>query len=371
MRILFVIRALTIGGAERQLIVLARALAARGHAVTVATLYRGGPLEAELVGSGVVLHDLGKTRRWEALRVLHRLRRLVVETRPDVVHGYLNIGNLLALVARSVQPRPAIVFGLRASDVEGPGGRLSRLAHALEAHLAPLADLAIANSEAGRLAALQRGFPADRLVVVPNGIDLGRFRPDAAARARARARWDLPDDVAVIGHVGRVDPMKDHPTFLAALARLRDRGAAFQAIIIASADDATRAGLTAQLARLGLQAWARVLPAQPDMADAYNGFDLLCSSSAWGEGFPNVVAEAMACGTPVVATRVGDAPLLLHGPEWLADPADPAGLAAALGGALARLPLSREAVRSAVTAYSVECLAERTEGALGHLQGRR
>jgi glycosyltransferase involved in cell wall biosynthesis len=133
---------------------------------------------------------------------------------------------------------------------------------------AQLADLAIANSEAGRLAALQRGFPADRLVVVPNGIDLGCFRPDAAARARARARRDLPDDVAVIGQVGRVDPIKDHPTFLAGLARLRDGGAAFQAIITDPADDTTRTGLTAQLARLGLQACARVLPAHPDIADA-------------------------------------------------------------------------------------------------------
>lgn len=364
MRVLFIVRALTIGGAERQLVVLARALAARGHAVTIATMYGGGPLEAELAGSDVVLHDLGKARRWEAARTLFRLRRLIAATRPDVVHGYLNVANLLALLARSVRPRPRIVFGLRASDVVPPGDALARLAHRLEARLASFADLTIANSLAGRDAALQRGFPAERLVVVPNGIDLSVFRPDATARERARARWGIPDGAVLIGHVGRVDPMKDHPTFLAALAQLKQGGAAFRAVIIASANEAARAALAADAARLGLQDCVRVEPAQLDMPGAYNGFDLLCSSSAWGEGFPNVIAESMACGTPVVATDCGDARQLLPGPEWLAAVGNPQDLAAVLAAALTRPSLQREVVRSAVMRYSVEHLAERTERAL-------
>lgn len=373
MRILFLARALTLGGAERQLVVLARGLAARGHDVTLATLYPGGPLEPELAGSSVTLTDLGKRRRWEALGVLHRLRRLVAERRPDVVHGYLTVPNLLALLAAGGRDGPAVVFGLRASDMAmAEYDRLARLTHALEGWAGRRATLAITNSAAGRAVALARGFPEARLVVIPNGIDLLRFRPDPAARARVRAAWGIAEGVPLIGHVGRIDPMKDHATFLRALARLPAAAATARAVVLAAGDAAARAGLEALAASLGLAGRVAILPAEPDPSAAYNGFDLLCSSSAWGEGFPNVVAEAMACGTPAVVTDVGDAAQLVGPWGRVAPPADPAALAAGLASVLEAGPAPRHLVRAGIEAYSPERLAERTEAALaGAVAARR
>lgn len=373
MRILFLARALSFGGAERQLALLARGLAARGHAVTLAAMYPGGPLEAQLEGSGVLLRDLGKRRRWEALGVLARLRALLDATRPEVVHGYLTVPNLLAAAAGALRPGTKVVFGLRASDMDmGRYGWLPRATHALEGRLAGRAHLAITNSEAGRRVALARGFPAARLAVVPNGIDLGLFRPDAGARAAARTAWGMPEGVPVIGHVGRIDPMKDHATFLAALARLAASGSPARAVIVAAGEEAARAGLAAQAEALGLAGRVRVLPASRELVPAYNGFDLLCSSSAWGEGFSNVVAEAMACGTPAVVTATGDAPGIVGEPSRVVPPGDPAALAEALGAALALpAPPSRSAVRERIAPYSTEALAARTEALLAGLLGSR
>lgn len=365
MRLLFLARALSVGGAERQLVVLARALAARGHTVTIATMYPGGALEAELAGSGVSLRDLGKRRRWEAAGVLWRLRALIRELRPEIVHGYLTVPNLLALTSRMTRDRPLVVFGLRASGMSMASYNwLLRVTHGLEGLLASGADLAIVNSEAGQAAALRRGFRADRLFVIPNGIDLARFRPDAAARARARAAWGIPEDTPVIGHVGRIDPMKDHGTFLAAMADLAARGSQARAVIVASGDAAARSRLAAAAAGLGLGDHVLFRPPEADLTAMYNGFDIFCSSSAWGEGFPNVVAEAMACGTPAVVTEVGDSSRLVAGSGRVVPAADPAALAAALEAALGEGTAPRAMVRSHIADHSVERLAERTEAVL-------
>jgi glycosyltransferase involved in cell wall biosynthesis len=178
------------------------------------------------------------------------------------------------------------------------------------------------------------GYAAEKFVIIPNGYDVGRFQPDAAARARLRAEWGVPDAVPLLGMVARFDPQKDHANLLAACARLQASGADFAAVLVGTGCDAGNAALVQQLAAAGLTQRVRLLGRRDDVPAVMAALDLHVLSSAYGEAFPNVLAEAMACGTPCVTTDVGDAALIVGDTGWVVPPRDPKALADAIGTAL-------------------------------------
>lgn len=332
LRILLLLRSLDIGGAERQAVLLARKLAERGHAVTVATFYGGGALEAELAGAGVSLAVLGKRGRGDVLGFGARLASFVRDVQPDVLYSFLPVPNLLSLIAPRRARRPRRIWGIRASDMDMRRyDWLSALTHALEPAFAGLADAVVANSEVGAAAAIARGVPRERIHVVRNGVDLERFRPDAAARDHAREAWGIEADELVVGHMARFDPMKDHATFVDAMALAIRKRPNLSAVIATTASGQDRATLEALVGRAGLNGRVRVIDgAAADASQIMNGFDVFCSSSAYGEGWSNVLCEAFATGLLCAATDVGDAHAIIGNAGAVCAPCDPAGLSDAL-----------------------------------------
>ncbi|MBF0625951.1 MAG: glycosyltransferase [Magnetococcales bacterium] len=350
MNILFLIRALDRGGAERQLSLLARGLAAAGHAVTVAVFYPGNAFEDELRRSGVELIHLGKRGRWDLLGFLPRLAGVIRRLRPRVVHGYLVEPNLfLALLKPLLPPETRVVWGVRASDMDLMQYHpVTRFTFALSRLLARRADRLIFNSRAGLEFHVRRGYPADRAVVVPNGIEChGLFQPDPAARAALRAEWRVGPERRLVGIAARLDAMKDHGTFLAAAARVAERRPEVLFVVAGPLGNVPVQRLETLAVTQGVA--ERVIWAGPrdDMRAVYNALDLGVSSSAFGEGFSGVIGEGMACGLPFVATRVGDAAAIIGATGLVVPPRDPAALAAAIDRQLDRLAREGEALRQA------------------------
>ena len=121
-----------------------------------------------------------------------RVRRAISDFRADVVYSFLGGGNLVAAAARPFMGRSKMVWSIRASDMDLTRyDWLQGVGYAVERRLARMADLIIANSHAGTRIALANGFPAGSVVVVPNGIDTARFRPNPELRQAQRARWGL------------------------------------------------------------------------------------------------------------------------------------------------------------------------------------
>jgi glycosyltransferase involved in cell wall biosynthesis len=333
--ITFLIRSLDVGGAERQMIGLAAGLHRAGWLVRVLTFYDGGTLTRDLVDQGVVVESLHKGGRWDVLGFGLRLVRQLRRDRPDILHGYLPTANVISAIVKPFACRPRVVWGVRASNMEfGRYGRLSSLLFAVSCRLSRFADLIICNSSAGRDFHASRGYPAARMAVIPNGIDSVRFSPDRSAGRPLRAEWGVADGESLVGLVGRLDPMKDHPTFLRAAARVAIARNNVRFACVGQGPAAYREELERLAADLGLAGRLIWAGERTDLPAVYNALDLAVSSSTYGEGFPNVVAEAMACGVPCVVTDVGDSRLVVGDAGWVCSRSSPSELGEAIETAL-------------------------------------
>jgi len=365
MKLLFLIRALDYGGAERQMITLAKALQARHHTVAVAVFYPGGPLTQTLEAPQIPVFSLDKKGRWETIGFMRRLLRLIKEYRPDAIHSYLSVANILTILLKPWLPGVKMVWGVRASDMD-----LSRyhwlytLSWWAECRLSRFADCVIVNSRAGRRFAQAHGFSEANMVVIANGIDTDQFRPDDNARTRQRQTWGIDDREQLIGLVARLDPIKGHPVFLKAEARLVDRYPTIRFVCVGDGPEAYRNELKTLAHALGLEDRLIWAAASADMAAVYNALDISTSASL-GEGFSNVIAEAMACEVPCAVTNVGDSAWIVEERRCVVPAADPEALYSAWIGLLSdserRAAMGRSGRQRIEQRFSVRQLMERTE----------
>lgn len=368
--ILFLVRSLDRGGAERQLVVLAKGLARRGHAVAVAVFFGGGVYEAELAEADVRVINLGKQGRWDVLPFLNRLVRLLRKERPAVMHSYLGVPNILATVLKPLLPGIRIVWGVRASNVDlSRYDWLSRLAYSLECRLARFADCIIANSCAGKRYAVANGFPEGKIIVIPNGIDTTYFRFDSKGRQQVRSEWALGEDEMLVGLVARLDPMKDHPSFLEAASHIARGRHDVRFVCVGDGSADYVEAIKQQAVALGLIEQLIWAGARDNMPAVYSALDIATSSS-FGEGFSNTIAEAMACGVPCVVTDVGDSAHIVGDLGSVVAPGDGSALAAAIQHLTNLPPAERRALGDAgrariVSEFGLDRLVQRTEQALG------
>jgi glycosyltransferase involved in cell wall biosynthesis len=377
MKILFFIRSLDVGGSQSQLAMLASGLAERGHDVAVAVLYSGHVMEGALESAGVRILSVKKASRWNVAGPLLRLWRLFLSERPDVLYSFLPTQTTLAALLLPPWLPTRLVFGIRAGGMQlDRYDSLSALSYRLEAWLSWRADFVIVNARAVRADAVARGLPAERIAVVPNGIDIDAMCPDVAAGRELRQRWGIGETEFVIGMVARLDPMKDHANLFRAAATFMQQHPDARFVCVGDGPPAYRRELET-LARSrrveGRILWTGEIGASRAV---YNAFDVATLSSAFGEGFPNAVGEAMACGVPVVATDVGDVAVILGDCGEVVPPQQPDRLSAAWARMRERLRQDGGKLRAEVRArivehYGVDTMVDRSERVLVELCGGR
>jgi glycosyltransferase involved in cell wall biosynthesis len=343
-RVVFLIRSLNVGGAERQLLTLATGLSRSRFEVTVATFYPEGSMHHQFGEEmGVPVVALEKRGRWDLAAFSFRLWKALRGWRPHVLQCYLTEPNLLGLMVGRAAGVPKVVWGIRASNMDySHYDRAAGWTFRLAARLSRLPDLIVANSDAGRRHHVAQGYSAERMTVVANGIDVARLRPDPEAGRRLREEWGIGPRACLIGIVARLDPMKGHETFLRAAAQLGRRKENARFVCVGDGAAGYKAALARLAADLGLGTgritWAGH---RPDVRAVYSALDIACLSSRFGEGFPNVVGESMACGTPCVVTDVGDAALIVGDTGMVVPPESPEALASAWGSLLDLGPAER------------------------------
>lgn len=329
-RIAHVITGLDVGGAEMMLYKLLSAGDRSRFESRVYCLTGGGPMAERIEALGVPVVALGARGGLSFLAALPRLTGALRAFAPDVVQTWLYHADLAGLLVRPWLGDARLCWNLRCSAL-GPGEYpwTTRALVRTLGWLSPLPSLVMANSAAGRAAHAAVGYRPRRWELVANGFDTRIFRPDAALRLALRQSLAIPADAPVIGMAGRYHPMKDHAGFLHAARRLLDARPQAHFVLAGREVDDANAPLRALVMRLGLRAKVHLLGERADVAAVMNGLDVFTLCSVMGEGFPNVVGEAMACALSCVVTDVGDARAVLGDAGLVVPPSDAAALAAA------------------------------------------
>jgi glycosyltransferase involved in cell wall biosynthesis len=334
-RILFVIASLAMGGSERQLAMLATSLATKGWPVKVFVLEGGGSLQDELRRAGVEVaaggfdaHASLPLRVATLARAQWRLGADMLRWRATVVHAFLPLAGLLAVVAGRLCRVPRVIVARRAL-----GTHQERHPYwgAVDRFVDKLADIITANSWAvADDTARREGVPASKIRVIPNGIESSRFEPREDERRAVRSDLGLhPDNIAVVC-LANLIPYKGHRDLLAAFARVAQRRPQARLFLV-GADRGMGASLQALAADLGIASRVVQLGHRDDIAPLLGAMDLGVLASH-EEGLPNAILEYLAAGLPVVATEVGGTAEALAGVPGcrLVKARDIEGLAAAL-----------------------------------------
>jgi glycosyltransferase involved in cell wall biosynthesis len=331
--VMHVIAGLGTGGAETQLTNLVTAARADAPECIVVNMMTDpeGANTARLAAAGVETHHLGLTGFLTLPRTRRRLVQLIRERKPHVVQSWMYYGDILALSALCRSGRretTRLYWGVRCSDMNLAqySGRLRRAVAWARAR-SGLPEGVVVNSAAGRAAHERLGYHPRAWHLIENGIDTGRFTP--GDRAKLRHQLGLPADRPIAVHSARIDPMKDHGTLLAGAEKCP--GWSFIAL---------GKGTETLTGPANFQGFGR--RDDPELFCAAG--DVILSTSAFGEGFSNVIAEGMAAEMLPVVTDVGDAARIVGETGFVVPPRDPVALAKALD-AVAAMPRTELADR--------------------------
>ena len=329
-RICHLINDLDIGGAERALVNVVQNLDRSRFSNEVVSLVDPGVFGNHLRAAGIQLTSLGMRRGQPALRGLAKFVLHLRRSRPTVLQTWLCHADLFGTVAHLFAPSSRLLWNVRCTDIATTPGSANLLwITRLLARLSFRPDAVITNSKGGRIFHEEMGYRPRRWIELPNGVDTEQFRPRLDMREELRALLGIQTRGPVIGMVARYHPMKDHTTFLQASAKFSRDYPEARFVLCGKDCDSQNEDLDRLILDAGLADRIVLLGVRDDMESVYPAFDLVTLCSTFGEGFPNTLIEAMACGVPCVATDIGACGEIIEGVGVIVPPRDPTALAQA------------------------------------------
>lgn len=328
MKIVHAISGLNAGGAEMMLHKLISGWGHNNGEVEVVSLTDKGVIGPRIEELGITVRALGMRRGTPSIAGLLRLSKWLRASRPALVQTWMYHADLLGGLAARFAGSVPVVWGVRNGVLERPGNKRSTIWTAKTcARLSKwLPRQIVCCSESAREFHEGMGYRADKMVVIPNGFDLDTFKPDVEARRSVRLELRLREDALLIGLIARFDPQKDHRNFVEAANLLLAKHPDADFILCGDGVDWNNASLARWIETQKTRERFHLLGRRDDISRIMAALDILVSSS-YGEAFPNVVGEAMACGVPCVVTDVGDSAMIVGDTGVVVPARNPAALA--------------------------------------------
>lgn len=331
MKILHVITDLSTGGAEMMLYRLLSNIERNKFQSEVVSLTDIGPLGKKIQKLGITVGALGMQRGVPNPLQVIKLARWMRKSRPDLVQTWMYHADLIGGIAAKLAGRVPVVWNIRHGTFDYQIDKFSTIltAKVCAALSSRLPQQIVCCAKASEKIHVKIGYPQEKITVIPNGIDLDTYRPIPSLKQKIRDDLGIPHDAFVIGLVGRFHPQKDHRNFLDAASIFSKQIPHAYFLICGNQINWENAQLVSWIREASLENRIQLLNEQEDIPAIYNACDIACSSSSYGEGFPTVVGEAMACGLPCAVTDVGDSSEIVGNTGRVVIPRDPAELAKA------------------------------------------
>lgn len=294
MKILLLVTGLGMGGAEHVVVNLADTLVKHGHYIKIA--YLTGEALVVPQHDNIEVIPINITLGINLPNRLLKLRKLILDFKPDVVHSHMFHANVLSRLIRLITPIPRLICTAHSNN-EGGKGRM--LIYRLTDRLADISTNV--SEDAVREFIAKGAVKPGRMVAIPNGVDIVIFKYSLIAREKIRENFNIKDKKIILA-VGRFNIAKDYPNLLKAVSLLKIKRQDF--IILIAGDGPLKFELQQLVIEFEINNYVKFLGIRRDIPDLMSAADIFVLSSAW-EGFGLVVAEAMACERMVVATNCG------------------------------------------------------------------
>lgn len=330
-KILHIITGLNTGGAERALYNLLSSDFRSKYECSVISLTDEGSYGVKLRDLGVPLHALNIRVGVSIFRSLIVLRGIIKQIDPDILQGWMYHGNLIASLARRFcGDEAAVGWNIRHSLYDLSSEKfMTRQVIKASRLMSGTADLIFYNSNVSRLQHEKYGFEPSRSTVNPNGFDTELLQPSVETARGVRRAIGISSDSNVVGHVARYHPMKDHAGFITAMITVLSKRADLVVLVIGRDVRANIEFLLDDQSE-SLKSRFYFLGERHDIYDLMQSMDILCLSSVWGEGFPNVLGEAMSLAVPCITTDVADSAEVVGDTGLVVPPGKPDKLADAV-----------------------------------------
>jgi len=327
-----IITGLETGGAETMLLRLLQFLDRETFPCRVISITGNGPVGKLIEALGIPVFALGMDPARPSISDFIRLVRELKANPPAVIQTWMYHADLIGGLAACFLPHVKTVWGIHNSTLDpSTSKRSTRIIVRMNAFLSRfLPAKIIACSQAAQKIHQSYGYQENRMVFIPNGFDLDDFRPDGGAWERVRAELGIPSTALVAGMAARFDPQKDHATFFLAANEIAAAIPDVHFVLCGDGISRDNPGLVSMMSGFKKPENIHLLGRRTDMKDIYLSWDVAMLSSSYGEAFPLVIGEAMACGVPCVGTDVGDTAELIGDTGLTVPPREPGQLAAAV-----------------------------------------
>lgn len=333
MFVVHIITGLNNGGAEAVLYRLCKNDEAVKH--TVISMMDKGKYGIMLEENGVEVYCLNMPQGRVTFSGVKKLYGLLKELKPDVVQTWMYHADLIGGTIARLAGFKSVFWNVRHSILEkGSSKRSTILIAKLCAILSNFIPKKIICCAQKALEVHSNlGYQRNKMVVIGNGYKLDTFRPSESDRRVVRDELSITSNMNVVGMVGRFDPQKDHANLLSSISLVKQQGVDFKCLLVGADLSCNNTYFVNEIKKLGLYSNVVLLEQRDDIPAIMNALDVHLLSS-FSEGFPNVLCEAMACGTPCVTTDVGDAALIVSNTGWVVPSRNAEDLAAAIVSAL-------------------------------------